>query len=135
MDYYSIYFLLFFVTVFLLNYVISSKHRKYLIFAASSVFILSFNLLSLIVVFLVSVIFYFLARFMNDKNHSVMLLTGILISIAAFISFKYLNSIGDTAILKYSLLFERNTDYMSKFVFPVGISFYLFQNRLLFGKL
>ncbi|MEI7483582.1 MAG: MBOAT family O-acyltransferase [Ignavibacteriota bacterium] len=127
MDFYSIYFLLFFVTVFLLNYVVSSKYRKYLIFAASSVFILSFNLLSLIVVFLMSLIFYFLARYINEKNHSFMLFTGILISFAAFIGFKYFNSIGDAAILKYSLLSFKNTDIMTNIVFPVGISFYLFQ--------
>jgi alginate O-acetyltransferase complex protein AlgI len=128
MEFYSTYFLLFFIPVFLLNYVISSKYRKYLLFAASSVFILSFNLLSLLLVFVLSLIFYFLARFINEKNHSYLLLSGIIISIAAFIGSKYFNVIGDLDFLKFSLLSFKNSNYINSIIYPIGISFYLFQS-------
>ena len=128
MEFYSIYFLLFFIPVFLLNYVIGAKDRKYLLFAASSVFILSFNLLSLVLVFVLSVIFYFLARYINEKNHSFLLFSGIIISIVAFIGSKYLNAIGDLDFLKYSLLVFKNSNYTNSIIFPIGLSFYLFQS-------
>ncbi len=128
MEFYSIYFLLFFIPVFLLNYVIGAKDRKYLLFAASSVFILSFNLLSLVLVFVLSVIFYFLARYINEKNHSFLLFSGIIISIVAFIGSKYLNAIGDLDSLKYSLLVFKNSNYTNSIIFPIGLSFYLFQS-------
>lgn len=128
MEFYSTYFLLFFIPVFLLNYILGSKSRKYLLFAASSVFILSFNLLSLILVILISVVFYFLARYINEKNHSFLLLSGIIISIAVFMGSKYYNAIGDMAFLKFSLLPFKNSNYINSIIYPIGISFYLFQS-------
>ena len=128
MEFYSIYFLLFFIPVFLLNYVISNKYRKYLIFAASSVFILSFNTLSLILVLLVSVVFYFLARVINQKNNSFVIFSGVFISIISFIGFKYFNTLEYLPFLKFSLLSFKYSNLMIKVVFPIGISFYLFQS-------
>lgn len=128
MEFYSIYFLLFFMSVFLLNYFVSRNQRKYLIFAASSVFVLSFNLLSLITIFVLAVIFYSIAFYLKDKNRTPLLFTGILISILALTGFKYFNIIGDAEILKHSLLLNKNLDYTTSIVFPIGISFYLFQS-------
>jgi D-alanyl-lipoteichoic acid acyltransferase DltB (MBOAT superfamily) len=128
MEFYSTYFLLFFVPVFFLNYVLSPKYRKYLIFAASSVFILSFNILSLVIVFFLSVLFFTIAHYIYEKDRLFLYFTGIFIAISVFIFFKYYNIIGDSAILKYSLLFYKNSDYTTNIIFPIGISFYLFQS-------
>jgi alginate O-acetyltransferase complex protein AlgI len=128
MEFYSTYFLLFFIPVFLLNYVLSPKYRKYLIFSASSVFILSFNLLSLFVVLILSVIFFAFAHYIKEDDHSFLYFSGIFTAIVAFIFFKYYNITESAAILKYSLFFYKNSDYTANIIFPIGISFYLFQS-------
>ena len=128
MEFYSTYFLLFFIPVFLLNYVLSSKYRKYLIFTASSLFILSFNLLSLVVVLILSVIFFTIAHYMKENDRLFLYFSGILFAIMAFIFFKYYNVSGSASILKYSLFFNKNSDYNTNIIFPIGISFYLFQS-------
>lgn len=128
MEFYSTYFLLFFIPVFLLNYVVGSKYRKYLIFISSSVFILSFNLFSLAVVFLLSVLFYTIARSINHKNNSILLFLGVLISVISFMGLKYFTASGFQGILGFSLLSFKNSYLSESIVFPIGISFYLFQS-------
>jgi len=128
MEFYSTYFLLFFIPVFLLNYVLSPNYRKYLIFAASSVFILSFNLLSLLVVFALSLIFFTISHYLREKDRLFLYLTGIITAIIAFVFFKYFNVTGSAAMLKYSLFHFNESDYIAKIIYPVGISFYLFQS-------
>ncbi|MCI0473291.1 MAG: hypothetical protein L0Y76_06895, partial [Ignavibacteria bacterium] len=54
-------FILFFTVTFVLFYAIPVKHRKYLIFAASSFFIISFDAVTFILAFVTAAVIYGLA--------------------------------------------------------------------------
>jgi D-alanyl-lipoteichoic acid acyltransferase DltB (MBOAT superfamily) len=65
---------------------------------------------------------------MKENDRLPLYFSGIFIAITAFIFFKYFNVTGSASILKYSLFFSKNSDYSTNIIFPIGISFYLFQS-------
>jgi alginate O-acetyltransferase complex protein AlgI len=73
-------------------------------------------------------IFYVIALNIKDKNRLIFLSAGVFIAVIAFIGFKYFNVITEIEVLKFSLLSFKSSDYTTKIIYPIGISFYLFQS-------
>ncbi|MCU0372797.1 MAG: hypothetical protein MUE56_06095 [Ignavibacteria bacterium] len=118
---------MFFTVTFVLFYAIPVKHRKYLIFVASSFFIISFDAVTFILAFVTAAVIYGLALKTaagKESKANLYFLSGIVYSVLILIVFRYSGFIAYN--LNVSLnLFKINPDLKS-FTHAAGLSFYIF---------
>jgi len=126
MQFYSLYFALFFAAVFIANYTVAPKYRKYVLFLGSMCFALSFNLLTLLVLLISALLFFFLGKSFNAGNNKFIYSLMFAYVLIAFLIFRYFNALSDNII--FGLSFYNSSSFVKPVhIASIGLSFYLFQ--------
>lgn len=126
MQFYSIYFVSFFASVFIANYTFAPKYRKYVLFLGSLCFALSFNLLTLLVLLCSAFLFFYLGKVIGGKHSNMIYLLTFVYVLTAFLLFRYFYAFSDNQILGLSI-YNSNSFLKPVYVASIGLSFYLFQ--------
>ncbi|NLG05675.1 MAG: MBOAT family protein [Clostridia bacterium] len=127
----SLAFAFFMPLVFFLYWALPHKLRWMMLLIANAMFYMSWEPKYLLVIVAMTIVSYLCARLMekskNGKQKKVILIVGILLTLASLLFFKYTNftlsSIGQ--ILKMCSV--PVGEYTLKLMMPIGISFYTFQ--------
>jgi alginate O-acetyltransferase complex protein AlgI len=132
MNLFSPAFFAFFLTTFILYYLVEPRFQRILIFLSSSIFIGIFSIPFLIYTYLFIALNFTFALMVTrnsqrPKARKIICNTGILLNIGSLVFFKYLNFI----ILSIGQLFNLVNFQAQlsplKIIMPIGISYYTFQ--------
>lgn len=126
MQFYSIYFVTFFAVIFIANYTVDRKYRKYVLFLGSICFALSFNLLTLLVLFCSALLFFFSGKVIESKNSGLIYSLTFAYVLTAFLLFRYFYAFSENQILGLSV-YNSNSILKPGYAASIGLSFYLFQ--------
>lgn len=129
----SVVFILFFAIVFLLYFTICRKHQRALLLIASAVFLLNYQVQSLILLLSVSLLVWIcaLACERQKKGRKLIVVVCNLLLLGILFVYKYLNfSINVLSFLKVKLFHTGSviSEPVFHLLLPVGISFWIFQN-------
>ena len=129
----SVVFILFFAIVFILYFTIFRKHQRELLLIASAVFLLSYQVQSLILLLSVSLLVWIcaLACERYKKGRKLIVVACNLLLLGILFVYKYLNfSINVLSFLKVKLFHTGSviSEPVFHLLLPVGISFWIFQN-------
>jgi D-alanyl-lipoteichoic acid acyltransferase DltB (MBOAT superfamily) len=130
MNLYSPEFFVFFLLIFVFFYSVKAKYQQFILFLASSFFILTFSGFFLFYTYLFIIVNYSLGlqveRTENLRYKKIIANSGILLNITALVFFKYINFIVEN--INVYLKFE-NTGVIKvhHLLIPIGISYYTFQ--------
>jgi alginate O-acetyltransferase complex protein AlgI len=127
MQFYSLRFILFFSVTFVLFYAIPAKYRKYLIFIASSLFIISFDAVTFILAFITTAVLFGIALKTDRKTAvktKLYFYTGIAYTVLILLVFRYSEFITDNLCISFNLI--NVNPGIKSFTQAAGLSFYLF---------
>lgn len=127
----SLNFIIFFLVIISLYFTIPHKARWVLLLVASIYFYMSFIPIYILILFLIIIIDYFAAIFIEKstgRKRKMFLMMSIVANIGLLSTFKYYNFINDNlSFLLQSLgLQSYNLPYMN-IILPIGLSFHTFQ--------
>lgn len=119
------------LVLFFLYYLVSDRYRMLLIFLASSVFIASLSLNSLLYIYLYITINYIIGLLLNRPNQQpvtkkIIFNIGIFLNIGSLVFFKYINFFLSFFVHLFNIYLDI-PDIVIKVFLPIGISYFTFQ--------
>jgi D-alanyl-lipoteichoic acid acyltransferase DltB (MBOAT superfamily) len=114
----SLRFFLFVVACLAIFYVVKQGHRKYILLLASFLFLFFNGPASIILILLSSVFNFYAAKAIERNRRSLVLRLCVAVNVIFLFSFKYLSDLIPT---------PGGETFFSRFIIPLGISYYTFQ--------
>lgn len=132
MNFFSLYFFVFFLGVLFVYYFIRNKYQNIVLFLSSSFFVGTFSVTFLVYTYIFIILNYTSALLIEKFNHKskikkIICNTGILFNIGSLVYFKYLNSIIDSITQFFQLINCHLPSIVLNVAIPIGISYYTFQ--------
>ena len=127
----SFSFPIFLLITVIVYYLIKSKYRIAWIFLCSIYFYFSLKPEYPIIILFAILMNYFVGIILskvNEKNKKLLLIIAISLNLAMLIAFKYLNFFSDSIRDLFNIFKIQFEPFFAKILFPIGISFYTFQN-------